>query len=140
MSLRYALLALLAEGEGHGYQLSRGSPAGVDPLGHPKSGRFSRPRRALGQGGLAARRDELGGRRGRRFFRLTPRGERALRAWLARRPGWPPPIRDEIFVRFLAAERHGTAAVRAQVDRQEEEYRRYLALVHEQAARDDASM
>jgi DNA-binding PadR family transcriptional regulator len=140
MSLRYALLALLAEGEAHGYQLVKRFTARLGPLWHPNIGQVYQLLRDLEQRRLIARRDEQGGRRSRRFFRLTPRGERALRAWLGRRPGWPAPIRDEIFVRFLAAERHGTDAVRAQVDRQEEEYRRYLALVHEQAARDDASM
>lgn len=63
------------------------------------------------------------------MFQLTVRGERALRTWLARRPAWPAPLRDEIFVRFLAAERDGQAALLAQVERQEGEYRRYLTLV-----------
>src|SRR5262249_60115253 len=63
---------------------------------------------------LVVRRDEPRGTRARRLFRLSPRGERALRAWLARRPGWPPPLREEIFVRFLAAGRHGVDAVRLQ--------------------------
>jgi DNA-binding PadR family transcriptional regulator len=135
MSLRYALLALLAEGEAHGYQLMKLFSARLGPLWHPNVGQVYQLLRRL-----VARHDEPQGTRGRRHFRLTPRGERTLRAWLARRPGWPAPIREEIFVRFLAAERHGADAVRAQVDRQEEEYRRYLALVHEQATCGDASM
>lgn len=140
MSLRYALLALLAEGEAHGYQLMKLFSARLGPLWHPNVGQVYQLLRDLERRQLVARRDEPQGTRGRRHFRLTPRGERTLRAWLARRPGWPAPIREEIFVRFLAAERHGADAVRAQVDRQEEEYRRYLALVHEQATCGDASM
>jgi len=76
----------------------------------------------------------------RRLFRLTPRGERALATWLTRRPGWPPPLRDEIFVRLLAAERQGATALRAQLERQEAEYRRYIALVQEEGARPGASL
>jgi hypothetical protein len=76
MSLRYALLALLAEGESHGYRLVK----------------------------------ELGARLG-------------------------PPMRDEIFVRVLAAERLGAPAILAQVERHEQEYRRYLALLEEQGGR-----
>lgn len=140
MALRYALLALLAEGETHGYQLVKRFSARLGPLWHPNVGQVYQVLRELERRRLIARRDEPHGTRARRHFRLAPRGERALRAWLARRPGWPAPIRDEIFVRFLAAERHGADAVRAQVDRQEEEYRRYLALVHEQATRGDDSM
>jgi hypothetical protein len=40
----------------------------------------------------------------------------------------------------LAAERLGAPAVRAQVDRHEQEYRRYLALLEEQAAGQAGSM
>ena len=79
------------------------------------------------------RRDERAGTRLRRLFRVTARGERALRTWLTRRPGWPPPLRDEIFVRLLAAEREGTDALTAQLERQEAEYRRYLVLIDEEA-------
>ena len=140
MSLRYALLALLAEGEAHGYQLMKLFSARLGALWHPNIGQIYQLLRDLERRRLIARRDEPHGTRRRRHFRLTARGERALHAWLARRPGWPAPIRDEILVRFLAAERHGAAAVQAQVDRQEEEYRRYLALVQEQATRGDASM
>ena len=81
------------------------------------------------------RRDQASGTRLRRIFRLTARGERALRTWLTRRPAWPPPLRDEIFVRLLAAERDGSAALLGQLDRRETEYRRYLAQVAEEAAR-----
>src|SRR5262249_46057054 len=72
--------------------------------------------------------------------RLTSRGERALRTWLARRPGWPPPLREEIFVRFLAAWRLGADAVLAQLDRQEEEYRRYLAVIEDERERTGTSV
>ena len=140
MSLRYALLALLSEGEGHGYQLVKRFTARLGALWHPNTGQVYQLLRDLERRRLIIRRDERCGTRGRRYFRLTARGERALRTWLARRPGWPAPIRDEVLVRFLAAERHGTDAVRAQVDRQEEEYRRYLALVHEHATHDDTSV
>ncbi len=140
MSLRYALLALLMEGEAHGYRLMKLFSARLGPLWHPNIGQIYQLLRDLEQRRLIAGRAEPRGARGRRHFRLTQRGERALRAWMGRRPGWPAPIRDEIFVRFLAAERHGADAVQAQVDRQEEEYRRYLSLVQEQATCGDDSM
>ena len=113
MSLRYALLALLAEGEAHGYRLMKLFSARLGALWHPNIGQIYQLLRDLERRRLIARRDEPHGTRRRRHFRLTARGERALHAWLARRPGWPAPIRDEILVRFLAAERHGAAAVPA---------------------------
>ena len=132
MPLRYALLALLAEGEAHGYQLLKRFGQRLGPFWHPNIGQVYQLLHDLERRGLIARRDEVYGTRSRHLFRLTARGERALHLWLARRPSWPPPIRDEIFVRFLAAERQGPEAVRSQLDRQEAEYVRYLALLHEE--------
>ncbi len=90
--------------------------------------------------GLVERRDEAAGTRVRRVFRLTHRGERALGTWLTRRPAWPPPLRDEILVRLLAAERAGPGALLDQLERQEAEYRRYLLLVREETGRGAASL
>jgi len=140
MPLRYALLALLADGEAHGYQLLKRFGQRLGPFWHPNIGQVYQLLHDLERRRLIARRDERQGTRSRRRFRLTDRGERALRLWLARRPSWPPPIRDEIFVRFLAAERHGPDAVRSQLDRQEAEYRRYLALIHEEDGRAGSSV
>ncbi len=140
MPLRYALLALLGEGETHGYQLVKRFVARLGPFWHPNVGQVYQLLHELERRRLIAHRDQPRGTRARRLFRLTPRGERALRGWLGRRPAWPAPVRDEIFVRLLAAERHGAAAVRTQVDLHEQEYRRYLALVREQAANGDGSM
>ena len=134
MSLRYALLALLAEGESHGYRLVKELAARLGPCWHPNVGQIYQLLHELERRGWIVHRMEAGGARVRRLFRLTARGDRSLRTWLGRRPGWPAPMRDEIFVRVLAAERLGAPAVRAQVDRHEEEYRRYLALLEEQAA------
>ena len=135
MPLRYALLALLGEGEAHGYELVKQFTAQLGPFWHPNVGQVYQLLRDLERQGLVVRRDEARGTRARRLFRLTARGERALRTWLARRPGWPPPLREEIFVRFLAARRHGADAVRTQLDRQEEEYRRYLSIIRDEGAR-----
>jgi DNA-binding PadR family transcriptional regulator len=140
MHLRYALLALLAEGEAHGYELLKRFNRRLGPFWQPNIGQVYQLLHELERRGLAVRRDETKGTRLRRLFRLTSRGERALATWLARRPGWPPPLRAEIFVRFLAAEREGTQALLAQLERQEVEYRRYLALVHEEPAQADTPL
>src|SRR5262245_63470033 len=140
MPLRYALLALLGEGEAHGYQLVNRVTAQLGPFWHPNIGQVYQLLRDLERQGMVVRHDESRGTRARRLFRITSRGERALSTWLARRPGWPPPLREEIFVRFLAARRHGADALLAQVDRQEEEYRRYLAVIQEEGDRTATSV
>jgi PadR family transcriptional regulator AphA len=135
MNLRYALLALLTEGEAHGYQLLKKFNRSLGPFWHPNIGQVYQLLHDLERRGFLARRDQPCGPRVRRLFRLTTRGERALRLWLARRPGWPAPVRDEILVRLLAAERQGPDALLAQLARQEDEYRGYLALVRQEATR-----
>ncbi|HYY06845.1 MAG TPA: PadR family transcriptional regulator [Candidatus Limnocylindria bacterium] len=138
MQLRYALLALLGEGEAHGYELLKRFNRRIGPFWHPNIGQVYQLLHDLERRGLVVRRDQGESSRGRRVFRLTPRGERALATWLTRRPAWPAPLREEIFVRLLAAEREGPDAVLAQLERQEIEYHHYLALVRGEAARPDA--
>src|SRR5262245_54655552 len=131
MHMRYALLALLADGEAHGYQLLKQFHRRIGPFWHPNIGQVYQILHDLEHRGLIVRRDVTVGTRVRRLFKLTPRGSRALRTWVERRPAWPPPLRDEIFVRCLAVERHGCQALTSQIAKQETEYRRYLALVQE---------
>src|SRR5262249_14014625 len=95
MHLKYALLALLTEGEAHGYQLLKLFAQRLGPFWHPNIGQVYQLLHELERRGLVAHRDHPAGSRLRRVFRLTPRGERALRTWLTRRPSWPPPLRDE---------------------------------------------
>ncbi len=140
MHLRYALLALLSEGEAHGYQLLKLFNQRLGPFWHPNIGQVYQLLHELERRGLVARRDQRVGPRLRRIFRLTTRGERALRTWLTRRPAWPPPLRDEIFIRLLAVERDGPKALLDQLARQEIEYRRYLDLVQTETARPEASV
>ena len=140
MHLRYALLALLSEGEAHGYQLLKLFTQRLGPFWHPNIGQVYQLLHELERRGLVVRRDQRAGTRLRRVFRVTARGERALRTWLARRPGWPPPLRDEILVRLLATERHGPEALLDQLARQEAEYRRYLDTLNEERARPGAAI
>lgn len=140
MHLRYGLLALLVDGEAHGYQLLKLFTQRLGPFWHPNIGQVYQLLHELERRGLVARRDEHAGTRLRRVFRITARGERALRTWLARRPGWPAPIRDEVLIRLLASERGGPTALLDQVARQEQEYRRYLTILLEERARPGATI
>jgi DNA-binding PadR family transcriptional regulator len=140
MQLRYALMALLAEGETHGYELVKRFNSRLGPFWHPNVGQVYQLLHELERRGHVSRRDQAFGTRLRRLFRLTVRGDRALRLWLARRPAWPPPLRDEIFVRVLAAERDGPQALAVQLDRQEAEYRRYLSAIRNGPPDDEASL
>lgn len=139
MHLRYALLALLAEGEAHGYEILKRFDRRLGPYWHPNIGQVYQLLHELETRGFTRRRDVAVGTRLRRVFRVTDRGLRALDTWTARKPGWPPPMRDEIFVRLLAAERRGPTALAAQLERQLAAYVRHRELLGHQAPRPDAS-
>jgi DNA-binding PadR family transcriptional regulator len=140
MHLRYALLALLGEGEAHGYELLKRFNRRIGPFWHPNIGQIYQLLQELEERGFVSRRDERAGTRARRVVRLTARGRRALDTWLTRRPAWPAPLRDEFLVRLLAAEPGGPTAIVTQLERQEAEYHRYAAQVREHAPPPDATI
>ena len=70
MHLRYALLALLAEGEAHGYELLKRFNERLGPFWQPNIGQVYQLLHELERRGLASRRDETVGTRLRRLFRL----------------------------------------------------------------------
>lgn len=132
MTLRYALLSLLAEGGGHGYVLLKRFNDELGPLWQPNTGQVYQVLEDLARRGLAAAQEEHGGAHRRRVFCITAKGQRALSTWLSRRPAWPRPVREELLVRLLAAAPAGPRSMLAQIERQEAEYHRYLDLVAEE--------
>ena len=138
MHLRYALLALLAEGDAHGYEILKRFEQRLGPYWHPNIGQVYQLLNEIEARGFARRRDVTVATRLRRVFHVTERGVRALDTWAARKPGWPAPLRDEVYVRLLAAERHGTVGLVAQLDRQLAAQRRHRELLEHQAPRADA--
>jgi len=138
MHLRYALLALLAEGDAHGYEILKRFERRLGPYWHPNIGQVYQLLNEIEARGFARRRDVTVATRLRRVFHVTERGLRALDTWAARKPGWPAPLRDEIYVRLLAAERHGVAGLIGQLDRQLIAQQRHRELLERQAPRPDA--
>src|SRR5207253_10344641 len=78
MHLRYALLALLGEGEAHGYELLKRFDQRIGPFWHPNIGQIYQLLHELERRGFVARRDDGAGTRARRVVRLTPGCGRAL--------------------------------------------------------------
>ena len=80
MSLRYALLGLLAEGPASGYDLARRFeelPGAIWPAKHPQI--YGELNRLAGDGHIAA---EAEGPRRRKAYRITDTGRAELRRWL----------------------------------------------------------
>ena len=121
MSIPHVLLALLAEGPKYGLQLREEFEAGTGEVWPLNVGQVYKTLGRLERDGLAES-DGTGQDGPQKRFRITPRGEEALAAWLRTPPDLTSPPRDELVMKVLVAARvPGTDA-------------------HEGEARDDLSL
>ena len=85
MHLRYAILALLTDGEAHDYQLLKRFNRRLGPFWHPNIGQVYQLLHELEQRGFVARRDEA-----LRCRRFMPLGRKRIVAPPRAAGGWPP--------------------------------------------------
>ena len=108
MSVPHFLLALLAEGPKYGLQLREEFEAGTGEVWPLNVGQVYKTLSRLERDGLAES-DGTGpdGREktGQKRFRITPRGDEALAAWLRTPPDLTSPPRDELVMKVLVAAR-----------------------------------
>ena len=111
MSVRNALLGLLAQRPRHGYELRATFEAVVgDGSWELKPSQVYTTLERLEEGGLIQRESDLGegDEPDRRIYRLTPEGERVLQEWFA--SGVPAGHqRDEFYIKLMVALASGQA-------------------------------
>ncbi|MGE5089789.1 MAG: PadR family transcriptional regulator, partial [Candidatus Levyibacteriota bacterium] len=105
MEPRHPILALLARGQAHGYELRSRAERDLRPFWRIDFGQLYRVlHRALRDGLIAAAGREKGAQGpARRLYRLTPRGRAAVAAWLAA----PAEDDDELTVKLTLAAQGG---------------------------------
>jgi len=109
MPIQHAVLALLANGESHGYEIKTSFEDAVGPQwGELNIGHLYQVLDRCIRDGLVTRRHVTQVRRpDKTVYRLTPEGKRELERWLAapfvRQSGY----RDDFFLKLLAASRLG---------------------------------
>lgn len=115
MSIRYAILGLLAEEPMHGYRLKKIFDRRVSPLWGLTTGQIYQTLAALERIALVESRGERRGRRpSRRVYSVTVSGKRDLAAWLAESPAPSRPFREEMLIRLmLFGESHAENLLRA---------------------------
>ena len=113
MSIRHALLGLLAEQPMHGYKLKSAFEERVSPLWRLTTAQIYQSLAALERVGLLESRGERVGRRpARRIFSLTDAGRRELDKWRAAPPHrWARRFCEEIIVRLMLLQRSDAAAL-----------------------------
>ena len=104
MSIPHVLLALLAEGPKYGLQLLEEFEAGTGEVWPLNVGQVYKTLGRLERDGLAES-DGTGQDGPQKRFRITPRGEEALAAWLRTPPDLTSPPRDELVMKVLVAAR-----------------------------------
>jgi DNA-binding PadR family transcriptional regulator len=102
MSLRYAVLAVLLDGEASAYDLTRRFDRSVANFWHATRQQLALELRRLEVAELVCGRSVTEEGREKRLYRVTPAGEAAVREWLAE-PARASAIKDEMLVRVQAA-------------------------------------
>lgn len=127
MSLKYAVLAALLEGEASGYDLAKVFDVSVANFWSATPQQLYRELDRLAENGLIEARVVQQERRpNKRVFTLTEAGHGALSAFTARQPR-PTAIRDELLVMIQAVDGGDREAVRASVRERMEWSRAKLA-------------
>jgi len=113
----YAVLGLLSFGENSGYDLQKLADRSVGYFWTPAKSRIYATLPRLVDAGLVRRRDVVqSGRPDKQLYRLTRRGEQALRRWISDSPLEPETSRNTLLVKVffgdLATPEHVLAHVR----------------------------
>ncbi|ATY12589.1 PadR family transcriptional regulator [Amycolatopsis sp. AA4] len=127
MSLKFAILASLLEGEFSGYDLAKSFDASVANFWQTTPQQLYRElERLSAEGMIAARVVEQERRPNKRVFRLTADGRRALHEFTAT-PVQPTTIRDDLLVKVQGSDAGDAEAVLAAVEERMEWSRAKLA-------------
>lgn len=133
--MRYALLALLANGFTHGYELKQAFERLFGPAWPPINiGQIYTTLQRLERDGLVLSREvEQSGRPAKRVYELTDAGRAELTDWMSA-PTEGTRLKDEFFMKLVLAALAGTGPAQL-LDRQRSEYLQSLrdldALAHE---------
>ncbi|MFI6035814.1 PadR family transcriptional regulator [Streptomyces sp. NPDC051315] len=117
MSLKYAVLAALLEGEASGYELSKIFDVSLANFWPATPQQLYRElERLAGDGLIQARVVQQERRPTKRMFTLTEAGREDLRAFAAAPPRKPTAIRDELLIKIQAMDGVDPAVTRAQIE------------------------
>jgi DNA-binding PadR family transcriptional regulator len=135
--MRFPLLALLADGPAHGYDLKRRLEEGFGSALPPvNAGQIYTTLARLQRDGLVeAERVAQNGRPDKRVYELTTGGREAVGEWVVE-PTVGTRLKDEFFTKLVVARATGLADPRELIDRQRAEYLRALRGVEELARRE----
>ncbi|GGW41695.1 PadR family transcriptional regulator [Streptomyces lucensis JCM 4490] len=117
MSLKYAVLAALLEGEASGYELSKSFDVAFTNFWPAAPQQLYRELERLAQDGLVQARTVQQERRpNKRLFTLTDAGRAELSAFAAEPPRRPTAVRDELLIKIQAMDGGDPETTRALIE------------------------
>ncbi|MFF7972413.1 helix-turn-helix transcriptional regulator [Streptomyces sp. NPDC007905] len=117
MSLKYAVLAALLEGEASGYELSKVFDVSLANFWPATPQQLYRELERLAQDGLVEARTVQQERRpNKRMFTLTEAGRSQLRSFAAEPPKRPTAVRDELLIKIQALDGGDPEVIRALIE------------------------
>ncbi|GAB2774927.1 PadR family transcriptional regulator [Streptomyces chlorus] len=136
--MRQSLLALLARGPAHGYELKQGLEQLLgSAYPQPNVGQIYVTLGRLEKSGLIEGEDvEQAGRPNKKVYHLTDAGREALRAWYEETAD-EPRVRDEFFMKLALAPQTGLADQIALINRQRRQYLNTMRQLSKLAAAED---
>lgn len=136
--MRLPLLALLARGPAHGYELKQGLEQLLgSAYPQPNVGQIYVTLGRLEKQGLIEGEDiEQSSRPNKKVYRLTATGQDELRAWFDR-PEDEPRVRDDFFMKLALAPRTGVADQIALINKQRRQYLNSMRDLSKLAAAED---
>ena len=137
MSIRHAILGLLAERPMHGYRIRKAFAERVSPLWGLTTGQVYQSLAALQRRGLVVARAERTGRRPtRRIYSATDTGQQELDRWQRAAPAaCARPFREEILIRLMLLRREDAEPLSQAIAAQEREASLLLEHVRHARAR-----
>lgn len=127
MSIKYALLGILAEQDLHGYELKASFDAKVGEFWSLNYGQIYTTLDRLEKEGLVTHdRQAQEKRPDRKIFSITAEGRNELAQWLATPVAKVRALRDEFFVKLVFMDKDHPAAILALIDQQKVLHLRHM--------------
>ena len=127
MSVKYALLGILSEGDRHGYDLKDAFDERIGDFWSLNFGQIYSTLDRLEREGLVEWREEPQERRpDRKIFRITPKGRRELEEWLLRPVTRPRALRDELFIKLAFLDSADRAPILDLIQQQKKIYMSHM--------------
>ena len=136
MSLHYAIMTALLDGEQSGYDLTKQFDVSLGFFWTASHQQIYRTLKDLSRDGLVQVKEiAQAGKPDKRAYRLTDAGRTALDDWVLSEHSRPPPQRDELFVRLYNLNASNRAELRAEIEERAASHAERLALYERIRAR-----